>query len=91
MNARLQGFHRVLGFGCVVTSRCYCCVASLNHSYDIIFVIFACICPGFQPPSVDAVGGDVVEGSPELARVVRGDTPGEFNLYIFAMSWKAEW
>lgn len=22
---------------------------------------------------------------------VRGGTPGEFNLYIYAMSWKAEW
>lgn len=51
---------------------------------------------GFQPPSADggiggSTGGEVGEGSPELSRVVRGGTPGEFNLYIFAMSWKAEW
>lgn len=55
-------------------------------------------CAGFQPPLVD---GGILEseqdksedgrGTQELSRVVRGGTPGDFNLYIFAMSWKAEW
>lgn len=47
-----------------------------------------------QVPSVDGgveTGGDGEESPQELLRVVRGGTPGEFNLYIFAMSWKAEW
>ncbi|CAM9144422.1 unnamed protein product [Ectocarpus fasciculatus] len=55
---------------------------------------------GFQPPLVD---GGILESEQdrsdgrgstqeqELSRVVRGGTPGDFNLYIFAMSWKAEW
>ncbi|CAN0006084.1 unnamed protein product [Ectocarpus sp. 12 AP-2014] len=52
---------------------------------------------GFQSPLVD---GGILEseqdksdgrGTQELWRVVTGGTPGDFNLYIFAMSWKAEW
>lgn len=51
----------------------------------------------FQPPSAEggiagsAHGEGEGDGGPQLSRVVRGGTPGEFNLYIFAMSWKAEW
>ncbi|CAN0152426.1 unnamed protein product [Pylaiella littoralis] len=46
-----------------------------------------------KPHYADDVSDSDGEGqeSPELSRVVRGGTPGEFNLYIFAMSWKAEW
>eukprot|EP00752_Nemacystus_decipiens_P011496 g10208.t1 len=51
---------------------------------------------GFQPNSVQGGIGASVHGGegaeePQLSRVVRGGTPGEFNLYIFAMSWKPEW
>eukprot|EP00903_Cladosiphon_okamuranus_P011046 g10431.t2 len=48
---------------------------------------------GFQPPPAEGGAGGSADGEegPQLSRVVTGGTPGEFNVYIFAMSWKAEW
>eukprot|EP00904_Undaria_pinnatifida_P003208 jgi/Undpi1/12889/HiC_scaffold_7.g02555.m1 len=40
---------------------------------------------GIEPPAVDGVVNE------NEVFAVKGGTPGDFGLYIFAMSWKAEW
>lgn len=87
--------HRYFSVCCFTQFLATVLILSWLHGYLQSFDHFSCVhtygIPEFQPPSVDAVSGGDGEGGPELARVVRGGTPGEFNLYIFAMSWKAEW